>query len=156
MKPQNLTRAHRAHTRRAGWAMLAYAAILVPSVYAIAHHWVGQPWQTLLAIFSAMPVVGMFASYGRYLAEETDEYQRAQAVRRILVATTVAMCCAVIWGFLSELGGMQPIANYWIAVVWMAVQGAGAVADTLKARHGDGDDGGHEGGLGGGLGGGNE
>jgi len=128
------TPAQRAHIRRASWAMVAYAAILVPSVYLIAHKIVGQPWQTLLAIFSAMPVVGMFASYGRYLSEETDEYQRAQAIRRILVATTVAMCCAVIWGFLAELGGIKPIANYWVAVVWLAVQGAGAVADTLRAR----------------------
>lgn len=133
-RPSAHTPAQRAHMRRTGLAMLAYPVFLVPAVYLVAHGLVGQPWQTLLAILAAMPVVGMFASYGRYLSEETDEYQRVQAVQRILVATTVAMCCAVIWGFLADLGGIKPIANYWIAVVWLAVQGAGALADTLRTR----------------------
>ena len=132
------TPAQRAHTRRVGWALVGYAAILIPSVYLISRGMVGQPWQTLLAILTAVPVVGMFASFGRYLSEETDEYQRMLVVKRILTATTVTMCCAVIWGFLTELGGMKPIASYWLAVIWMAVQGAGALFDRSRDQ-GDGE-----------------
>jgi len=114
-------------------AGIAYAALLIPAVYLISRGMVAQPWQTLLGILPAIPVVGMFASFGRYLSEETDEYQRMLVVRRILTATTVAMCCAVIWGFLSELGGMKPVANYWVAVVWLSVQGAGAVYERFRS-----------------------
>lgn len=127
------TPAQRRHSRRVTWAMLGYAATLIPAVYLVRHGLVAQPWQTLLAIAPTIPVIGMFASYGRYLAEETDEYQRMLVVRRVLTATTVAMCCAVVFGFLSELGGMAPIANYWIAVIWVAVQGAGACFEWLRS-----------------------
>ena len=126
------TPAQRRHSRRVLIAAVAYAAVLIPSVYLVARLHVGQPWQTMLAILSALPVVGMFASYGRYLSEETDEYQRMLVVRRILTATTIAMCCAVVFGFLSELGGMAPVANYWIAVIWLAAQGAGACVERFR------------------------
>ena len=133
------TPAQRRHSRRVLLAGVAYAAVLIPSVYLVAQMHVGQPWQTALAVLSALPLVAMFASYGRYLSEETDEYQRMLVVRRMLTATTVAMCVAVIWGFLSELGGMTPIPSYWIAVVWVAMQGAQACVETLRGRSDGGD-----------------
>lgn len=133
------TPAQRRHSRRVLIAAVAYAVVLIPSVYLVARLHVGQPWQTMLAILSALPVVGMFASYGRYLSEETDEYQRMLVVRRMLTATTVAMCLAVVWGFLTELGGMAPIASYWIAVVWIAMQGAQACVEALFGRSDGGD-----------------
>jgi hypothetical protein len=86
----------------------------------------------LLAAIPALPVVAMFASYARYLSEETDEYIRMLVVRQILAATTVAMVCAVVWGFLTDLGGAPPIATYWIAVIWIAAQGVSAM--IYKAR----------------------
>lgn len=128
------TPAQRRHSRRVLKAAIAYAAVLIPAVYLISRGMVSQPWQTILAILPAIPVIGMFTSYSRYLSEETDEYQRMLVVRRILTATTVAMCCAVIWGFLSKLGGIAPIANYWIAVVWLAVQGAGACFERFRKQ----------------------
>ena len=133
------TPAQRRHSRRVLFAAIAYAAVLIPSVYLVAQLHVGQPWQTVLAVASALPVVAMFASYGRYLSEETDEYQRMLVVRRMLTATTVAMCVAVVWGFLSELGGMAPIPSYWIAVVWIAMQGAQACFETLRGRSNGGE-----------------
>ena len=133
------TPAQRRHSRRVLFAAIAYAAVLIPSVYLVAQLHVGQPWQTVLAILTALPVVGMFASYGRYLSEETDEYQRMLVVRRMLTATTVTMCLAVVWGFLTELGGMAPIASYWLAVVWIAMQGAQACIEALFGRS-QGDD----------------
>ena len=129
-----MTPAQRRHTRRVLIAGIAYAVLLIAAVYLVAHGAVAQPWRTVLAILPALPLVAMFASYGRYLSEETDEYQRMLVVRRILTATTVSMCCAVVLGFLSELGGMAPVANYWIAVIWLAVQGASACVERLRGR----------------------
>jgi peptidoglycan/LPS O-acetylase OafA/YrhL len=127
-----MTPAQRRHSRRVLIAGIAYGVLLIAAVYLVAHGTVAQPWRTVLAILPALPLVGMFASYGRYLSEETDEYQRMLVVRRILTATTVSMCCAVVFGFLSELGGMAPVANYWIAVIWLAVQGASACVERLR------------------------
>ena len=43
------TPAQRRHGRRVVLAGIAYAAVLIPSVYLVARLQVGQPWQTLLA-----------------------------------------------------------------------------------------------------------
>ena len=74
---RGFTPAQRRHTRRVIYAGIAYAVLLIPAVYLVGMGLVGQPWLTLLAIAPAIPLVGMFASYGRYLSEETDEYQHA-------------------------------------------------------------------------------
>jgi len=115
------------HNRRVLIASIIYAITLIPVVYAIRHGLVAQPWTTILALLPALPVVGFFASYARYLSEETDEYVRMLVVKQILAATTVAMTCAVVWGFLTDLGGAPPVATYWVAVVWVAAQGVIAV-----------------------------
>jgi hypothetical protein len=127
-----VTPAQRRHSRRVIIASLAYAAVLIPVVYFIRHGMVAGPWRMALAVLPALPLVAMFASYARYLSEETDEYIRTLVVRQILAATTVAMVCAVVWGFLADLGGAPQIATYWIAFVWVAAQGASAM--VFKAR----------------------
>lgn len=126
------TPAQRRHSRRVIIASLVYAAVLVPTIYLIRHGLVVGQWRMVLAIVPALPLVAMFGSYARYLSEETDEYIRTLVVRQILAATTVAMVCAVVWGFLADLGGAPPIATYWIAFVWVAAQGASAL--FFKAR----------------------
>ena len=126
------TPAQRRHSRRVIVASIAYVAILIPVAYLIHHGMVAGPWRMGLAIVPALPLVAMFGSYARYLSEETDEYIRSLVVRQILVATTVAMVCAVVWGFLAELGGAPQIATYWIAVVWVAVQGASALVHKVR------------------------
>jgi nitric oxide reductase large subunit len=85
-----------------------------------------------LAVVPALPLVAMFASYARYLSEETDEYIRTLVVRQILAATTVAMVCAVVWGFLTDLGGAPPLATYWIAFIWVVAQGVSAIIYKVR------------------------
>src|SRR4051794_7740590 len=103
------TPAQRRHSRRIIWASLAYAALLIPVVYIVRHEHVVGALRILLALLPAVPLVGMFVSYGRYLSEETDEYVRSLVIQQILSATTVAMTVAVVWGLLSDLGGAPRI-----------------------------------------------
>ena len=127
------TPAQHRHGRRVLWYAIAYAITLIPVVYVIRHGMVAAgPWRMVLALLPAIPVIGMFGSYARYLSEETDEYIRMTVVRQILSATTVAMTCAVVWGFLADLGGAPPIATYWIAFVWVAAQGVSAVLQKVR------------------------
>lgn len=126
------TPAQRRHSRRVILFSLLYAAFLIPTVYSIKHDLVAGPWRMVLALIPALPLVAMFGSYGRYLSEETDEYVRMVVVRQILSATMIAMVCAVVWGFLSDLGGAPTIPTYWIAFVWVAAQGLTGLID--KAR----------------------
>jgi hypothetical protein len=122
------------HALRVGWAAAAYGAllILVLAIHMLGNTPVGAPWRAVLALLPAVPLVGMFASYARYLNEETDEYLRTLVMRNFVTATMIAMTCAVVWGFLNELGGAPPIATYWIAVVWIVVQFAGALIARVR------------------------
>ena len=127
------TPAQRRHSRRVMIAAAAYIAVLIPTVYLIRHGMVVGGWRMLLAVIPALPLIAMFGSYARYLSEETDEYIRMTVVRQILSATTIAMVCAVGWGFLADLGGAPPIATYWIAVVWLVAQGASALFAKVRS-----------------------
>jgi hypothetical protein len=128
------TPAQRRHALRVGWASAAYAALLifVLAIHMLGNGWVAGAWRVPLALLPAVPLVGMFASYARYLNEETDEYIRMLVMRNFVTATMIAMTCAVVWGFLSELGGAPPIATYWIAVVWIVVQLVGALIAKVR------------------------
>lgn len=130
--PSRWTPAQKRHNRRVLVAALAYVALLLPAVYLVRHGIVTGGWRIPLALLPAGPIILMFASYSRYLREEQDEYVRAMVVNQILAATTVSMVCAIVWGFLSDLGGAPPIATYWIAVVWIAVQGAAACFARMR------------------------
>lgn len=126
------TPAQRRHSRRVLAASLVYVALLIPIVYAIKHGLVAGPWRMILAAIPALPVIAMFGSYARYLSEESDEYIRTMVIRQILTATTISMVCAVVWGFLVDLGGAPPIATYWIAFVWVVAQGVTAIIDKVR------------------------
>lgn len=126
------TPAQRRHSRRVLAATLVYVAVLIPIVYVMKHGLVAGSWRMILAVIPALPVVAMFGSYARYLSEETDEYIRTMVIRQILTATTISMVCAVVWGFLVDLGGAPPIATYWIAFVWVAAQGVTAMIDKVR------------------------
>jgi hypothetical protein len=124
MKQRDLTPAQRAHIRRTLWLLLAYAIVLPPLVWLRAHRHLPDALVLAMAIVAALPVLGLFASWGRYLSQERDEYHQALTLKRIAVATNVTMGAAVVWGFLQAFGVMPLIETYWVALVWVAMQGA--------------------------------
>ncbi len=91
----------------------------------------------LMATAASLPVLGIFASWGRYLSDERDEYHQALTLRRIAVATNVTMGAAVVWGFLQAFGVMPLFETYWIPFIWVVMQGAfGLVAVLSGGRAG--------------------
>ena len=123
VKWSDLTPAQRAHTRRILWLLLVYAIVLPPLVWIRAHTAVAGPLPMVMAVAAALPVLGIFASWGRYLSEERDEYHQTLALRRIAVATNATMGAAVVWGFLQAFGAMPLVEAYWIPLVWVVIQG---------------------------------
>ena len=119
----DLTPAQRAHIRRTLWLLFAYALILPPLVWLRAHRHISDLLLMLMATAAALPVLGIFASWGRYLSDERDEYHQAMTLRRIAVATNATMGAAVVWGFLQAFGVMPLMEAYWIPIVWVVIQG---------------------------------
>jgi len=114
--------AQQAHVRRIGWSMLCYAVILIPSAYVASRHLLAAPWTYLVALAASAPMVFMFSSWSRYLAEEKDEYLRALATARIVQATNVTLAIAVIDGFLQTFGNLPLFSLNWVPVIWMMVE----------------------------------
>jgi undecaprenyl pyrophosphate phosphatase UppP len=133
----DLTPAQRAHVRRTLWLLLAYAVILPPLIWLRAHRHISDPLLLAMAIVAALPVLGIFASWGRYLSDERDEYHQALTLRRIAVATNATMGAAVVWGFLQAFGVMPLVEAYWVPFVWVVMQGAsGCFAIFSRRREG--------------------
>jgi len=126
-KSSDMTPAQRAHTRRVLWLLLVYAIVLPPLVWVRANTAIAGYFPFLMAIAASLPVLGIFASWGRYLSDERDEYHHAMVLRRNAIATNVTMGAAVVWGFLQAFGVMPLVEAYWIPVVWIVAQGLPAL-----------------------------
>lgn len=136
-RQSDLTPAQRAHMRRTMWLLLAYAVVLPPLVWLRAHRHVSDAVALVMAIGASLPVLGIFASWGRYLSDERDEYYQSLTLRRMAVATNGTMGAAIAWGFLQAFGVMPLVEAYWIPLVWVVLQGASAsIAMLSRGQHG--------------------
>ena len=133
-KWSEFTPAQQAHTRRVLWLMLVYALILPPLLWVHGHTAIAGSFPMLVALGASLPVLGIFASWGRYLSDEKDEYHQMMVLRRIAIATNVTMGTAVVWGFLQAFGAMPLVETYWIPVVWVVAQGLPAIIVRRSAR----------------------
>ena len=123
MAYSDFTPAQKAHTKRIMWLLLAYVIVLPPLVWVRANTAVAVFIPALMAIAASIPVLGIFASWGRYVSDERDEYHQAMALKRIAVATNATMGAAVVWGFLQAFGAMPLVEAYWVPFVWVVIQG---------------------------------
>jgi hypothetical protein len=137
MAYSDFTPAQRAHTKRIIWLLVAYAIILSPLVWVRANTAVAGFIPTLMAIAASIPVLGIFASWGRYVSDERDEYHQALALKRIAVATNSTMGAAVVWGFLQAFGAMPLVEAYWIPFVWVVIQGMFGCVEYFSRKNGE-------------------
>ena len=137
MAYSDFTPAQRAHTKRVLWLLLVYAIVLPPLVWVRAHTAVSGYVPLLMAIVASLPVLGMFASWGRYLSDERDEYHQALTLKRIAIATNATMGAAVVWGFLQAFGAMPLVEAYWIPFVWVVIQGMFGMVSGFAGRRRD-------------------
>jgi hypothetical protein len=88
------------------------------------------------AILPALPIVGIFAVMGRYLADEQDEFVRMLTVRQTLYASAFALSIATIWGFLENFDLVGHIDAYYVAVLWFGGLGIGSCINKLTIGSG--------------------
>jgi len=133
-KQSDMTPAQRAHVRRILWLLLVYAVVLPPLVWLRATQHVSNGLLLAMAIAASLPVLGIFASWGRYVSDEHDEYHRSLTLGRIAVATNATMGAAVVWGFLQAFGVMPLIETYWVPFVWVVMQGMFGCIEFLSRK----------------------
>ena len=126
------TPASRRYNWRVLWLSLFYVLFLFTAVYGFKHHMVTGIAAYLIAALPALPIIGIFATIGRYLVEEQDEYVRMLMVRQTLWASGFTLSVATIWGFLDNFELVGHVDGYWVAVLWFFGLGVGGIANKIK------------------------
>jgi hypothetical protein len=130
------TPAWKRYNWRVIWLSLLYVAFLLPAVYGFKHQLVPEPFEYLVAILPALPIIGIFAALGRYLVEEQDEYVRMLMVRQILWASGLTLSIATVWGFLDNFRLVGHADGYWLIAIWFAGLGIGGIVNKLTLGDG--------------------
>jgi hypothetical protein len=127
------TAAQRNYFRRFIPLMIAYVVILLAAVWLKRTINPSPAITALLAIASALPLIGVVWTFGRVLVEETDEYQRSLLVRQIIVATGFMLSVTSVWGFLEDFGQAPHLPLYWAFILWCAGLGVGALWNEARS-----------------------
>jgi hypothetical protein len=127
------TAAGMAYNRRMLPLAAAYVVVMLGAILMHDRLHVTGPALYAIAVLPALPLIGVVWALGRFLIEETDEYQRALAVRKMLVASGFLLVVATIWGFLEEFGLVPHLPAYWCFIVWCIGLGVGAGWNKLRA-----------------------
>jgi hypothetical protein len=127
------TPAQRAYVRRFVPMMIAYVVILLGAIWLKKNLAPSGPVTALLAILSAVPLIGVVWAMGRMLIEETDEYQRMLLARQIIVATGFMLSVTSVWGFLEDFGQVPHVPMYWAFIIWCAGLGIGSAVNEIKS-----------------------
>lgn len=88
-----------------------------------------------VAVLPALPILGVFWTIFRLLAEETDEYLRMMFVRQSLFATAFCLSIMTVWEFLQNYE-VVPAGNggFGAAFFWFMGLGLGGAWNALSNR----------------------
>ena len=112
----------RRYMRRNLITMLLYALSLALVVWVFLRFHPTGVLAYLLAVLPAIPLTGLLAIFGLYLAEEKDEFLRSVGVQCMLWGIGGTLAVTNIWGFLENLTHLRhlnPILDsviFWIFV----------------------------------------
>lgn len=103
--------------------MLAYVVAVLGVTWLFNTQPPSAPLSYLFALLPALPVLGVIAILGRYLAEESDEFVRMRQVTGLLIAIGLTLSFCAVWGFLEIYAGAPNVGLF--NVVWIFFGGMG-------------------------------
>ncbi len=125
--------AARRYFRRNLITILLYALSLALSISVFLRYHPTGPLAWLLAVLPALPLTGLLAIFGLYLAEEKDEFQRFIGVQSMLWGIGGTLAVTNIWGFLESFVHLRHLKTILDAVIcWIFV---GISVPVLLARY---------------------
>ena len=127
--------AMRNYLRRLAGFMVVYTVLIfaVGTVFRINPPTGPLAWG--VAVLPALPILGVFWTIGRLLAEETDEYIRMMFVRQSLIATAFCLSIMTVWEFLQNYEVVPPgNGGFGAAFFWFVGLGLGGVWNAFASR----------------------
>lgn len=120
-----VTTAMRRYNRRFLGASALYAVAMIGAGSAAGYVPAASPLMWGLAILPMLPAFGMIWAMMRYLAEETDEYQRHRAVNAAIIGLGLVLVIGTGWGFLETFGLVPHVWAWWVFPAWAIGLGIG-------------------------------
>jgi lipopolysaccharide export LptBFGC system permease protein LptF len=115
--------------------MGAYMVVVLCSGWFVKHDGAeGKFFLYFWSVIPAIPIVAVIVRMGKYLREETDEYQRLLTMQAILVGTGALLAVLVVDDFLrafANLGGLPP---FWGVVIFAFSMGLTGAWQKLRNR----------------------
>lgn len=122
----------RRYSRRLGGCLTLYLILVFAMGWLFRHNPPPAPWNVLLAILPALPVLGVIWTVMRLLVEESDEFWRMLFVRQALIATGFCLTVMTIWDFLQNYDVVAPGQHgFGAAFFWFMGLGVGAVWNAI-------------------------
>ncbi|MBS0482018.1 MAG: hypothetical protein JSR96_07650 [Proteobacteria bacterium] len=90
-----------------------------------------------IAVLPSLPIFYFIWTMGRYLVEESDEYQRMRMARAGLIATGILLTVATFLGFLETFGVAPHVDAGFAVPVWAAGLGLGQCLNRQTGSDGD-------------------
>lgn len=131
----NKSPAMKLYLRRLAIFMVIYVALIfaVGTVFRTAPPTGVLAW--VVAVLPALPILGVFWTIFRLLAEETDEYLRMMFVRQSLFATAFCLSIMTVWEFLQNYDVVpQGNGGFGAAFFWFMGLGIGGLWNALATR----------------------
>ncbi len=130
----NCTPAKARFRRRMLRFVVAYFVLLLSSGWLARH---GKPGGWEIYVFAAMPalgILGMMVGVGRYLQEETDEFQRMMVMRSLLVGTAAMLSTIVVSDFLRELTPASALPPFLTFIIFCVGLSSAQLVQMLRNR----------------------
>ncbi len=132
------TTAAKRYQRRFSAVTSTYVALIVANVVISRALEPSQPVLALMAVVTALPIVGMIAAMGFYLRDETDEFIRNRLVTAMLIALGILFSATSILGFLQFERIVADLPVFLAFPIWCGL--FGIIVAVLNWRDGSKDD----------------
>jgi peptidoglycan/LPS O-acetylase OafA/YrhL len=112
----------------------AYVVVLFCSVWLLKHDGHEKFFLYFWSVLPAVPIIALIARMGRYLQQETDEYQRLLAMYSILVGTAALLGTVVVNDFVRSFAGVGALPPFSTFVIFCAGMGITQFVQKLGDR----------------------
>ena len=128
------TAARKRYKRDVQRLMMGYLLALFCSAWLVKHASGQGPVRYVWAVLPTLPIVGVIARMGKYLQEETDEYQRLLQMKAILGGTGALLTALVVSDFLRAFAKAPDFAPFVLFMCFGAGMGVMQFVQWMRNR----------------------